>query len=245
MRVLLVENTNATSRDLALLLEQAGITADSINTGAEACDMARYNRYDLIMLELTLPDMDGCALVRRMRLAGIGVPVLVLSEFSRAELGVQTLGMGADDFLAKPFDEGELVARVHLAVRRNKARRQAVMQVGAVGLNLDAREVTVSGNPVRLTAKEFAILELLILRRGTTLSKESLLSHLYGELDEPESKIIDIFICKLRRKLALAGAPDFIGTVWGLGYTVRDSRQVDVVESSLAVGVRRPVMYDA
>jgi two-component system cell cycle response regulator CtrA len=245
MRALLVETAHTTSRDLALLLGEAGIIADSINTGAEAFAMARQKPYDLIILELTLPDMDGCELVRRMRLAGIGVPVLVLSELSRAEIRVQALGMGADDFLVKPSDKGELIARVQLALRRNKARRQAVMQVGTVGLNLDAREVTVGGNPVRLTAKEFAILELLILRRGTTLSKESLLSHLYGELDEPESKIIDVFICKLRRKLALAGAPDFIGTVWGLGYTVRDSRHVDIVESSLAVDVRRPVMYDA
>jgi two-component system cell cycle response regulator CtrA len=245
MRALLVENAHAASRDLALLLEEAGIIADSINTGAEAFDRARHNRYDLIILELMLPDMDGCELVRRMRLAGIGVPVLVLAELSRAEVRVQALGTGADDFLVKPFDKGELIARVQLAVRRSKARKQAVMQVGTVGLNLGAREVTVGGNPVRLTAKEFAILELLILRRGTTLSKESLLSHIYGELDEPESKIIDVFICKLRRKLALAGAPDFIGTAWGLGYTVRDSRQVEVIESSLAVEVRRPVMYDA
>ena len=245
MRVLLVEDSHVTSREVALLLEEAGIIADTINTGAEAFAMARHNRYDVIILELMLPDMGGCELVRRMRLAGVGAPVLILSELSRAEVRVQALGTGADDFLVKPFDKGELIARVQLAVRRNKARKQAVMQVGTVGLNLSAREVTVGGNPVRLTAKEFAILELLILRRGTTLSKESLLSHLYGELDEPESKIIDVFICKLRRKLTLAGAPDFIGTAWGLGYTVRDSRQVYVIESSLAVEVRRPVMYDA
>lgn len=245
MHALLVENAHTASRDLELLLEEAAITADIIDTGSEAFERACRNRYDLIILELMLTDMGGCELVRRMRSAGLDVPVLVLSELSRAELRVQALGMGADAFLEKPFDKGELIGRVQLAVRRNKARKQAVMQVGTVGLNLEAREASVSGNPVRLTAKEFAILELLILRRGTTLSKEALLSHLYGELDEPESKIIDVFICKLRRKLALAGAPDFIGTVWGLGYTVRDSRQVDVIESSLAGEIRRPVMYDA
>ena len=124
--------------------------------------------------------------------------------------------------MVKPFDRGELLARVQAAVRRHKASRQAVVQVGSVGLNRTAREVTVAGTPVRLTGKEFAILELLILRMGTTLSKEALLSHLYGGMDEPESRMIHVFVCKLRRKLALAGAPDFVGTVWGLGYTVRD-----------------------
>lgn len=245
MRVLMVDDDHAASRGLAVLLEEAGMVTDGVDTGGEALDLVRRNHYDLIVLDLTLPDVDGCELIRRMRLARIDVPVLVLSGLSRAEVRVQALGAGADDFMVKPFDRGELIARVQAAVRRHKARRQAVVRVGSVGLNLETREVTVTGTPVRLTGKEFAILELLTLRMGTTLSKETLLSHLYGEMDEPDSKIIDVFVCKLRRKLALAGAPDFVGTVWGLGYTVRDPRHADVMETSLAGEVRRPVMYDA
>ena len=210
MRVLMVDDDHAASRGLAVLLEEAGMVTDGVDTGGEALDLVRRNHYDLIVLDLTLPDVDGCELIRRMRLARIDVPVLVLSGLSRAEVRVQALGAGADDFMVKPFDRGELIARVQAAVRRHKARRQAVVRVGSVGLNL-----------------------------------ETLLSHLYGEMDEPESKIIDVFVCKLRRKLALAGAPDFVGTVWGLGYTVRDPRHADVMETSLAGEVRRPVMYDA
>jgi two-component system, cell cycle response regulator CtrA len=245
MRVLLVDDDRAASRGLVLLLEEAGIITDGVDTGAEALDLARRNHYDLILLDLMLPDVDGCEVIRRMRLARIDVPVLVLSGLSRAEVRVQALGMGADDFMVKPFDRGELIARAQAVVRRSKAVGQTVVRVGSVGLNLDTREVTVAGTPVRLTGKEFAVLELLILRRGTTLSKETLLSHLYGGMDEPEGKIIDVFVCKLRRKLALAGAPDFVGTVWGLGYTVRDPRHADVIETSLAAEVRRPIMYDA
>lgn len=245
MRALLVEDDRATSRGLVLLFEEAGIVTDKAETGTEALELGRRNHYDLIVLDLTRPNVAGCALIRRMRLARIDVPVLVLSGSSRAEVRVQAFGMGADNFLVKPFEKGELIARAQAAVRRSRARRQAIVQVGSVCLNLDAREVTVAGAPLRLTGKEFAILELLILRRGTTLSKEILLSHLYDGMDEPESKIIDVFICKLRRKLALAGVPDFVGTVWGLGYTVCDPRCADVVEPSLAAEVRRPITYDA
>jgi len=245
MRALLVEDDRATSRALMLLLEEAGIVTDKAQTGTEALELARRNHYDLIVLDLTRPNVADCALIHRMRLARIDVPVLVLSKLSRAEVRVQAFGMGADDFLVKPFEKGELIACAQAAVRRSRARRQAIVQVGSVCLNLDAREVTVAGAPLRLTGKEFAILELLILRRGTTLSKEVLLSHLYDGMDEPESKIIDVFICKLRRKLALAGVPDFVGTVWGLGYTVCGPRYADVVEPSLAAEVRRPIMYDA
>lgn len=235
MRALLVDDDHAASRGIALLLGQAGIITDNVDTGGDALELARRNDYGLVLLDLMLPDVDGCEVIRRMRLARIDVPVLVLSGLSRTEARIQALGMGADDFMVKPFDKGELIARAQAVVRRSKARRQSIMQVGSVSLNLDTREVMVSGAPVRFTGKEFAILELLILRKGTTLSKEALLSHLYNGMDEPEMKVIDVFVCKVRKKLALAGAPDFVGTVWGMGYTVRDPRTADVVdETSLA-----------
>jgi two-component system, cell cycle response regulator CtrA len=244
MRALLVEDDAAASRGIALLLEREGIVIDSVDTGEEALDLACRQDYDLILLDLRLPDVDGYEVIRRMRLARVAVPLLVLSGLSRASARVRALGMGADDFMTKPFDKSELIARIGAIVRRSTPPRQATLQVGLVSLNLNRREVTVAGTDVRLTGKEFAILELLVLRKGLTLSKEALLTHLYGGTDEPEMKIIDVFVCKLRKKLALAGAPDLVRTVWGLGYTIPDPRPA-VTPDSIVAGLGRTLVYDA
>jgi len=241
----LVEDDLAVVRGLALILKQAGITSDSVESGEEALDFARRADFDLIVLDVMLPDVDGYEVIRRMRLARVDIPVLVLSGLSRPEARVQALGMGADDFLVKPFDKGELIARARAVVRRNRASRQTTLQVGPMSLNLENREVTVAGREVRLTGKEFAVLELLILRKGTTLSKEALLTHLYNGMDEPEMKIIDVFVCKLRKKLSAAGAPDVVATVWGLGYTIRDAGRAEAVQTWVDPDTRRTLVYDA
>jgi two-component system cell cycle response regulator CtrA len=150
-------------------------------------------------------------------------PVLILSGLARPQEKVKGLGMGADDYITKPFDRAELLARIHAVVRRCKGFSQPALRVGPLELNLDSREVMVHGREVHLTAKEYAILELLVLRKGMALSKETFLNQLYGGIDEPEMKIIDVFICKLRKKLAQAGAGDIIGTVWGRGYMIHDT----------------------
>jgi two-component system, cell cycle response regulator CtrA len=244
MRALLVEDDAAASRGISLLLEREGIAIDSVDTGGEALDLACRQDYDLILLDLMLPDVDGYEVIRRMRLAQAAVPLLVLSGLSRPNVRVRALGMGADDFMTKPFDKGELIARIRAIVRRSTAPRQATLQVGLVSLNLNSRGVTVAGTDVRLTGKEFAILELLVLRKGLTLSKEALLTQLYRGTDEPEMKIIDVFVCKLRKKLALAGAPDLVRTVWGLGYTIPDPRPA-VTPDSIVAGLGRTLVYDA
>ena len=148
--------------------------------------------------------------------------MLILSGLSRPQAKVKGLGLGADDFITKPFDKAELLARMQAIVRRSKGFSQPTLRVGPLQLNLDSREVTVDGQPVHLTGKEYAILELLVLRKGMVLTKEAFLNHLYGGMDEPEMKIIDVFICKLRKKLAQAGADNLIGTVWGRGYMIRE-----------------------
>jgi len=130
--------------------------------------------------------------------------------------------MGADDYITKPFDKEELIARIQAVIRRSKGYSQPLLKVGGLQLNLDSREVLVNDRTVHLTGKEYAILELLVLRKGMVLTKEAFLNHLYGGIDEPEMKIIDVFICKLRKKLAHAGAGNLIGTVWGRGYMMRD-----------------------
>jgi len=231
MRVLLVEDDLVSARGISLMLKASGMIVDIADTGEEACELVRHYDYDIVVLDLMLPDMEGYEVVRRMRSARIETPVLILSGLSRPQAKVKGLGMGADDFISKPFDKAELLARMQAIVRRSKGFSQSMLRVGSLQLNLDSREVLVNTTPVHLTGKEYAILELLVLRKGMVLTKEAFLNHLYGGMDEPEMKIIDVFICKLRKKLSQAGAGNLIGTVWGRGYMMRDpvGDQPDVV----------------
>jgi two-component system, cell cycle response regulator CtrA len=225
MRVLLVEDDLAAARGVSLMLKSGGAVVDQADMGEEALELVRHYDYDIVVLDLMLPDMEGYEVVRRMRAARIDTPVLILSGLSRPQAKVKGLAMGADDFITKPFDKAELVARMQAVVRRSKGFSQPSLRVGALQLNLDSHEVTVNGNVVHLTGKEYAILELLTLRKGMILTKEAFLNHLYGGIDEPEMKIIDVFICKLRKKLAIAGAANLIGTIWGRGYMMREPEQ--------------------
>jgi len=225
MRVLLVEDDLTTSRGLVAMLKASSMIVDAVDSGEEALELARLYDYDIILLDLGLPDMEGYEVLRRLRASRVETPVLILSGLSRPGAKVKGFGVGADDFITKPFDPPELIARIQAVVRRAKGFAQPTLSVGDLTLNLASREVSVGGIPVHLTGKEYAVLELLTLRRGTVLTKEAFLNHLYGGMDEPEVKIIDVFICKLRKKLAQAGADNLIGTVWGRGYVMRDPAQ--------------------
>ena len=223
MRVLVIEADPIASRGLTGLLRGNGAVVEHATTGADGLDLLRHYEFDLVMVDMALPDSDGTEVVRRMRAARIETPAVVMSAQARANIKVRAFGAGADDFICKPFDPAELQARLQAILRRSKGYSQPTLVLGTLQLNLDSREVTVADCPVHLTGKEYAILELLVLRKGMVLTKEAFLNHLYGGMDEPEMKIIDVFICKLRKKLAEAGAPNLIGTVWGRGYIVRDT----------------------
>jgi two-component system cell cycle response regulator CtrA len=222
MRVLLVEDDLTASRGITMMLRSQGAIVDQTDTGEEALELVRHYDYDIMVLDLLLPDMEGYEVVRRMRSSRVDTPVLILSGLTRPQAKVKGFGMGADDYITKPFDKAELVARIQAVIRRSKGYSQPLLKIGNLQLNLDSRDVLVDGNQVHLTGKEYAILELLVLRKGMVLTKEAFLNHLYGGIDEPEMKIIDVFICKLRKKLAQAGAGNLIGTVWGRGYMMRD-----------------------
>ncbi|WP_428391468.1 response regulator transcription factor CtrA [Lichenicoccus sp.] len=225
MRVLLVEDDVTAARGISLILKNAGFTVDHTDMGQEALEMVRRYDYDLILLDLMLPDIEGYEVVRRMRAARLSTPVIMLSALCRPQAKVKAFAVGADDFITKPFDHAELVARMQAILRRSKGYSEPTLRVGGLQLNLDSREVSVDGRPIHLTGKEYAILELLVLRKGMVLTKDAFLNHLYGGMDEPEMKIIDVFICKLRKKLQIAGAGHLIGTVWGRGYMLRDEER--------------------
>ena len=223
MRALLIEDDSSLAQSIELMLRSESIVSYTTDTGEEGVDLAKLYDYDVILLDLNLPDMSGYDVLRRMRVAKVETPVLILSGMGGIEDKVKGLSQGADDYVVKPFHRDELIARINAIVRRSKGHAQAVVTVGDLTLNLDSKTVEVSGARVHVTGKEYQMLELLMLRQGTTLTKEMFLNHLYGGMDEPELKIIDVFICKLRKKLSNAsGGQNWIETVWGRGYVVRD-----------------------
>ena len=237
MRVLLVEDDPTTTKSIELMLHHANLNVYATELGEEGIDLAKLYDYDLILLDLTLPDMTGHDVLRKLRLARVETPILILSGADDTENKVKGFGFGADDYLTKPFHREELIARIHAIVRRSKGHAQSVIRTGCVNVNLDAKTVDVDGEPVHLTGKEYQMLELLSLRKGTTLTKEMFLNHLYGGMDEPELKIIDVFICKLRKKLSNAnGGANYIETVWGRGYVLRDPEPGRVPGAQLALG---------
>jgi len=222
MRILLVEDDLTVARALSLILKADHAIVEHIATGEEALELARHYAFDIVILDLILPDIEGFEVVRRLRVARNNTPVLIISGLNRPAAKAKGLGLGADDFLTKPFDRAELLARIQAIVRRSKGFSQSNLFVGPLRLNMDSREVTVGGRRVELNDKEYAVLELLTLRKGMVLTKEAFLNHLYGGVDEPEMKIIDVFVCRLRKKLRQAGAGDMIGTVWGRGHVIRE-----------------------
>ena len=223
MRVLLVEDDATVAQSIELMLKSENFVTYTTDLGEEGVDLGKLYDYDIILLDLNLPDMSGYEVLRSLRVAKIQTPVLVLSGMSSIEDKVKGLGFGADDYLTKPFHKNELVARIHAIVRRSKGHAQSVITIDDLVVNLDQKTVEVGGARVHLTGKEYQMLELLSLRKGTTLTKEMFLNHLYGGMDEPELKIIDVFICKLRKKLANASqGKNYIETVWGRGYVLRE-----------------------
>ena len=222
MRVLLIEDDTSTAKSIELMLRSGGYVCDTTDLGEDGLGIGKIYDYDLIILDLMLPDMDGLEVLRRLRTAKVQTPILILSGLSEPEDKVKALTLGADDYLTKPFDKEELIARLQAIVRRANGHPDAIIRTGGLAINLDTRTVTLHGQPLHTTRREYAILELLSLRKGSALTKEMMMSHLYGGMDEPEIKIIDVFICKLRRKLSAAGGENLIETVWGRGYLLRE-----------------------
>ncbi len=227
MRVLLIEDDRSIARSIELMLKSESFNVYTTDLGEEGVDLGKLYDYDIIVLDLNLPDMSGFEVLKLLRVSRVSTPILILSGLVDIRDKVKGLGFGADDYVSKPFHKGELVARIHAIVRRSKGHAQSVIRTGDLVVNVGTKTVEVNGRPLHLTCKEYQILELLSLRKGTTLIKEMFLDYLYGGMDEPEQKIIDVFICKLRKKLANASnGKDYIETVWGRGYALREPSDV-------------------
>ncbi|MDP6351773.1 MAG: response regulator transcription factor [Alphaproteobacteria bacterium] len=223
MRVLVVEDDPAVASMIETMLSSEKFVCELTELGEDAVDLAKIYDFDIVLLDLILPDIDGYEVVRRLRNAKIATPILILSSLGQTDQKIKGLSFGADDYLVKPFDRRELLARIQAIVRRSQGHSQSLINTGKLEVNLDGRTAQVDGQPIHLTGKEYSILELLSLRKGSTLTKEMFLNHLYGGIDEPELKIIDVFVCKLRKKLAAAtGGDTYIETVWGRGYMLKD-----------------------
>jgi two-component system cell cycle response regulator CtrA len=222
MRVLLIEDDSATAQSIELILKSEGFNVYTTDLGDKAVNLGKLYDYDIILLDLNLPDMSGFEVLRSLRFSKVKTPTLILSGLAGTEDKVNGLGFGADDYMTKPFHKDELVARIHAVVRRSKGYAQSVIQTGDLVVNLDTKTLEVNGARVHLTGKEYQMLELLSLRKGTSVTKEMFLTNLYGGMDEPVKKIIDVFICKLRKKLANASSgKNYIETEWGRGYVLR------------------------
>ena len=224
MRILLIENDMTTAQGIELMLKSEGFNIYTTDLGEEGVDLGKLYDYDIILLDLNLPDIPGFDVLKKLRRAKVDTPVFIISGRSDIDSKVQGLRTGADDFMTKPFHKDELIARIHAVIRRSKGHSQSRIKTGNIVVNIDAKTVEVGDRRVNLTIKEYQMLELLSLRKGSTLTKGVFLNHLYGGMDEPEFKIIDVFVCKIRKKLALAtGGKHFIETVWGRGYVLNET----------------------
>lgn len=231
MRILLVEDCKDVANTIKRFLENAhNMICDIAITGDEGIELGRRYDYDAIILDIMLPDISGHEILFNLRDNGIKSPILMLSGLSEIDHKLKGFSIGADDYITKPFNLRELVARIRNIILRSQGYTSPSIKIGShIVLYLESRTVEVNGKPLNITSKEYSILELLALRKGSLLSKETFLSHLYGGIDEPDLKIIDVFICKLRKKLCkVLGSFPNIETVWGQGYILREESE-DIV----------------
>jgi two-component system cell cycle response regulator CtrA len=229
MLILRVGNSPFILDTAGATLRKHGISSESATSGRDALEFLRLYDYDLVLMDHQLPDVPAHEVVRMMRAASLKVPVMVLSDAATVQAKVRALDQGADDFLSTPCDAAELLARIRAVVRRSQGHANSTLTLGPVELLLDRRDVRVHGQSLHLSRREYAVLELLFLKQGVILTKTSFLTHLYCGMDEPEMKTIDVIVCRLRKKLAVAGVPTLIDTVWGCGYILRDPSSAPAV----------------
>jgi two-component system cell cycle response regulator CtrA len=212
--------------DLTALRRQ-GVNHERTDNGRDALEFLKLYDYDIVLIDLLLPDMPGYELIRRARAAGLNTPALIMADTATPQIRARVLDQGADDFIALPCETEELLARMRAVVRRSQGHANSALRFGPAELDLARRELRVHGRRVAVSRREFAVLELLFLKQGVILTKTAFLNHLYCGTEEPELKTIDVIICRLRKKLTTAGVGALIDTVWGCGYILRDPSETN------------------
>lgn len=247
MKVLLVEDDTNTAQTIQALFCAENIVCDITSSGEEAAQINKIYEYDVLIVDLMLPDMSGHELLKEIRNSSISAPVLILSGLQSIQEKVKALGFGADDYMTKPFNTDELIVRVKALARRAEGHPSSIIRVGELQLNLDTQTIEARGIPLELTGKEYQILAFLMLRKGATVTKENFLNRLYTGLDEPEVKIIDVFMCKIRKKLAKVVKGRYIETIWGRGYVLREPTKASLQEhiaAPAAVNNVHPISFE-
>jgi DNA-binding response OmpR family regulator len=222
MRILVVEDEKTLARHLQRGLQEAAFTVDVSGSVEDAWRLCLLNPYDLMVLDLGLPGIDGGELLRRMRAGGLQTPVLILTARGSVEDRVAGLNAGADDYLAKPFAFSELLARIHALLRRGSGSRSTVLEVGDLQLDVLRRQARRGTRAIDLTAREFGILELLMRHAGEVVTRTMLADHVWGDNYDSLSNLIEVFINRLRKKTEATGEPRLLHTMRGAGYVMRD-----------------------
>ncbi len=222
MKILIIEDDENLAKNISLTFKKMNIQSDLAFSGEEGLDYLNTYSYDLLVLDILLPDISGFELLKNIRKNKIETPVLILSGLGDYDKKIEGLNQGADDYLTKPFNRDELIARVNAIVRRAKGYSHSVLKISELEINLDTKQATLNSKLLSLTSKEYSILEILALKKGKPIAKEHLLDQLYGGISEPEPKIIDVFVCKIRNKMEKISKKDYIRTIWGQGYMLAD-----------------------
>jgi len=223
MRVLLVDDDPAVLKTTSIsLASSGGIVCDCVSSGSKAYQNALKYDYDMILLDLSLPDINGYEVLSKLRASRVKTPIMIISGDLSSETKSNCLDSGADDYITKPYDYLELISRIKAVYRRIRGKANSVVRVGDLVVNFDDRVVTIKDQRVDLTPTEYSILELLATKKGTILTKGTFINHLYHGVNKKQTKIIDVFICKLRDKLKSAGGKEYVSTVWGRGYILHD-----------------------
>jgi two-component system cell cycle response regulator CtrA len=219
-------DTGAVKKDyLTAFLRSRMAIVDETNDPAEVLDLVRFYDYDAILLRVSETRMGDLDLIRKLRLARVAVPIIAIARMMSEAARLRVLQSGADDLIVDALSYEEIFMKIQNLIRWSRGFQDNTLRIGRVEINMNAKKIFANGKPVTLTKKEYQIAEILALRKGVVLSKEAILDHLYGGLDEPNPKIIDVFICKIRKKLKQLGVNDFIETNWGRGYMGIDHRQ--------------------
>jgi two-component system cell cycle response regulator CtrA len=223
MRILLIAPDTAETKFVEMVCASAEFSTYTSHHSDESLDLAMRYDYDIIILDFDFPDKAAYDVLKKIRMNKVTTPVIVVSGWVTVDDKVRCLDLGADDYLTRPFHNVELLARMRAIVRRANGHAHPTIVVGLLTIDLTAQRLIVNGTAVHLTKKEFCILEALALRKSTPISRVTFMNHLYGGLHEPEMPIVDVLICRLRKKIsAVTGDGSYIRTVWGYGYELRE-----------------------